>query len=71
MSQRGAVSASQSHTHHVVGALAGVPVGQPLWHDLVQHHLHVVPDVRIPTLVESQTGAGVQDCTENKQQNTA
>ena len=26
----------------------------------VEHHLHVVPDVRVPVLIDSEAGAGVE-----------
>ena len=30
------------------------------WHDPVEHHLHVVPDVGVPVLVDGETGRRVK-----------
>ena len=48
------------HLYHIVWSLAGMPVGQVLGDDPVEHHLHVVPDVRVPVLVDGQRRRGVQ-----------
>ena len=48
-------------THHVVWALAGVSEGKILRHNSVEHHLHVVPHVRVPVLVDGQRGARVKE----------
>ena len=47
-------------THHVVWALAGVSEGKILRHNSVEHHLHVVPHVRVPVLVDGEGGGGVE-----------
>lgn len=65
--QRRAQEAGLDVRRHVVRALARVPVRQTLWHDLVQHHLHVVPHVRIPALVQGQTSTRMQDCNHYQQ----
>jgi len=45
---------------HVVGTFAGVPEGHVLGHDTVEHHLHVVPHVGVPVLVDGEAGRGVE-----------
>ena len=47
--------------HHVVRSLAGVSEWKIFWYDSVEHHLHVVPHVRVPVLVDGQGGAGVKE----------
>ena len=37
-----------------------MPEGQVLGHDPVEHHLHVVPDVRVPVLIDGQRGGRVE-----------
>jgi 2-methylisocitrate lyase-like PEP mutase family enzyme len=34
--------------------------GHVLWHDPVEHHLHVVPHVGVPVLVDGEAGGGVE-----------
>lgn len=55
-------------SYHVVRPLARVPVRQSLGHDLVQHHFHVVSDIRVPALIQCQTSARVQYCENKKKQ---
>ena len=45
---------------HVIRPLAAVLEWYRLRHQSVEHHLHVVPDVRVPVLVDGETGAGVE-----------
>ena len=47
-------------THHVVWSLAGVSEGDVLGNDAVEHHLHVVPHVGVPVLVDGETGRRVK-----------
>ena len=47
--------------YHIIRSLAGVSEGHVLRHYAVQHHLHVVPDVRVPVLVDRQGGGGVEE----------
>ncbi len=47
-------------SHHVVRPLAGVPEGHVLRDDPVEHHLHVVPHVWVPVLVDGQRRGRVQ-----------
>lgn len=68
-SERAAEKARLHVRRHVVGALARVPVRQPLRHYLVQHHLHVVPHVRVPALVQRQRRARVQYYNNNNNNN--
>ena len=35
--------------------------GHIFWNYSVQHHLHVVPDVGIPVLVDGEAGGGVEE----------
>ena len=37
-----------------------MPERNVLRHESVEHHLHVVADVRVPVLVDGQAGRGVQ-----------
>ena len=45
---------------HVVRTLTTVLEWYRLRHQSVEHHLHVVPDVRVPVLIDGETGAGVE-----------
>ena len=47
-------------TYHVIRSLARMPEWDVLWDDPVEHHLHVVPHVRVPVLVDGETGGRVQ-----------
>ncbi len=47
-------------THHVVWALARVSERHVLRDNSVEHHLHVVPHVGVPVLVDGEAGGGVQ-----------
>lgn len=40
--------------HHVVGPFARMAIRQAFWHYFVEHHLHVVSDIRIPALVKRE-----------------
>ena len=41
--------------------IAGVSEWKIFGYDSVEHHLHVVPYVRVPVLVDSQGGARVKE----------
>ena len=57
-----------SITNHVIWSLAGVPERRVFWHKSVEHHLHVVADVRVPILVDGQARRRVQQLKEVEQQ---
>ena len=47
--------------YHVIWPLAGVSEWKIFGYDSVEHHLHVVPHVRVPVLVDGQGGARVKE----------
>jgi len=60
-SQVGTKEARLDVGRHIIWALAGVAKRKILRHDPVQHHLHVVPDVGVPVLVDGKAGRGVEE----------
>ncbi len=50
----------EAGTHHVVGPFTRVPEVHVLRHDFVEHHLHVVPHIGVPVLVDGEAGRGVE-----------
>jgi len=60
-SQVGAKQTGLGVGRHVVRPLTAVLEWDRLRHQSVEHHLHVVPHVRVPVLVDGQTGAGVEE----------
>ena len=45
--------------YHVIWAFTRMPERHVLGHNAVQHHLHVIPHVGVPVLVDGQTGGRV------------
>jgi len=46
---------------HIIRSLAAVSKGHVLGDYPIKHHLHVVSDVRVPVLVDGETGGGVKE----------
>jgi len=56
----GTEEAGLGMSRHVVGPFTGVLERNLLRDEPVQHHLHVVPHVRVPILVDGEAGGGVE-----------
>ena len=51
----------QVWSYHVVWSFARMSEWKIFWNNSVEHHLHVVPHVRVPVLVDGEGGAGVEE----------
>ena len=51
---------SPEYSHHVIWSLTRMSEWKIFWNYSVKHHLHVVPHVWVPVLIDGQRRAGVK-----------